>query len=89
MAEVFGNFFDPGAEEAAYPGVDSVIEVAADFCSTEFESYVDATYAESSLDYWWYYPDEEDWDNGLGFVMCSLVDFGGGELVGSAWQTGW
>ena len=89
VGEIFGNYFIPDAESTAYPGVDTVEEIAAQNCAVEFENYVGSTYAESSLDYWFYWPGQADWDNGLGFVMCALVDYGGGDLVGSAWQSGW
>ena len=89
VGEIVGNFFIPDAESTAFPGRETVEEVAAENCAVEFENYVGSTYAESALDYWWYFPSEADWDNGLGFVMCTLVDYGGGDLVGSAWQSGW
>ncbi len=89
QAEVFGNYFIPDADSSPYPGVDSLSEIGAEFCAGEFEPYVGATYAESALDYWWYYPGEAQWDDGLGFVMCVLVDFVGEDLVGSAYQSGW
>ncbi len=89
VAEVFGNYFIPDADSTAFPGTEAVDQIGADYCGPEFESYVGSTYAESALDYWWYYPGEEDWDNGLGFVMCALVDWSGGDLVGSAAGSGW
>jgi serine protease Do len=89
LGEIFGNFFIPDAESTAYPGRETLEEIAAENCAIEFENYVGSTYAESALDYWWYFPGEADWDNGLDFVMCTLVDYGGGDLLGSAWQSGW
>ncbi|MDJ0954926.1 MAG: S1C family serine protease [Acidimicrobiia bacterium] len=88
-AEVYGNYFLPDADSAPYPGADALIEIAAENCALEFENYVGSTYAESSLDYWYYYPGEAGWDSGRGFVMCALIDFAGLDLVGSAYQTGW
>jgi hypothetical protein len=89
QAEVYGNFFIPDAESTAFPGLETVSEVGAEYCFTEFSPYVGASYEESALDYWWYYPGEADWNNGLGFVMCTLVDFVGEDLVGSAFGSGW
>ena len=89
LAEVYGNFFIPDAESTAFPGVDTVSEIGSDFCFGEFATYVGASYEESALDYWWYWPGESQWNDGLSFVMCTLVDVTGGELVGSAFESGW
>ncbi len=86
-AEVYGNYFVTEATE--FPGESALIDIADDYCYTEFSSYVGSSYEESALDYWSYWPTASGWDSGYQFVMCALVDFGGGDLIGSAWQTGW
>ena len=69
--------------------MDEVAQLADDYCSAEFETYVGRDYASSSLDYWVYYPIETGWDTGITWTMCALVDFNGEPLVGSAYQSGW
>lgn len=85
-AEIYGNNF---LTESEFPGVDEVAQLADDYCSAEFETYVGRDYASSSLDYWVYYPIETGWDTGITWTMCALVDFNGEPLVGSAYQSGW
>jgi hypothetical protein len=87
--EVYGNYFIPDADSIAWPGEESLSESAEEFCFAEFEGYVGSTYAESSLDYWLYWPTQSGWDGGRGFLMCALFDSAGGDLTGSAWQSGW
>ena len=87
--EVYANYFIPDADTIAWPGEESLSETAAEFCAVEFESYVGSTYSESSLDYWLYWPTQIGWDEGRGFLMCALFDYAGGDLVGTAWQSGW
>jgi hypothetical protein len=87
--EVYGNYFIPDPDATAWPGDESLSETAAEFCALEFESYVGSSYAESSLDYWLYWPTPTGWDEGRWFLMCALFDYAGEDLVGSAWQSGW
>ena len=87
--EVYGNYFIEDADTTPWPGEESLSETAAEFCAVEFESYVGAAYADSSLDYWYYWPTQSGWDEGRGFLMCALFDYVGEDLVGSAWQSGW
>ncbi len=87
--EVYGNYFIPDADTIPWPGDESLSETAAEFCAAEFESYVGSPFAESSLDYWLYWPTQTGWDEGRGFLMCALYDFAGEDLVGTAWQSGW
>ena len=85
-AEVYGNYFFSQTE---FPGDDEVQSTADDQCSNQFADYVGNSYDNSSLDFWYYYPNQSGWDSGFGWTMCALVDYGGADLVGSAWQSGW
>jgi len=85
-AEVYGNYFFSQTE---FPGDDEVQSTADDQCYNQFADYVGNSYDDSSLDFWYYYPNQSGWDSGFGWTMCALVDYGGGDLVGSAWQSGW
>jgi serine protease Do len=87
IGEIYGNYFFDGTD---YPG-ESVVETAAnDYCASQFPEYVGNTWENSSLDFWYYYPTESGWyDDGITWSMCALVDYGGGMLTGSAYQSGW
>jgi serine protease Do len=85
-AEVYGNYF---FSDTGFPGDDVVQTTADDQCYNQFADYVGNSYENSSLDFWYYYPNESGWNSGINWTMCALIDYGGGNLVGSAWQSGW
>ncbi len=63
--------------------------VAADeFCGAEFESYVGRSFDDSTLSFWYFYPEESGWVD-YPFYMCAVRDPDGVPLVGSAYQSGW
>lgn len=84
--EVYGNYF---FTDSSFPGDSSTESTAQNECNNQFADYVGNTYENSSLDFWYYYPNQSGWDSGIYWSMCALVDFAGGDLVGSAWQSGW
>lgn len=78
--EVFAWFVMP---HDAWPGENATNAWADQACYEEFAMYTGETYAESPLDYGWWYPIEETWQAGDRTVICALWDFEGNELVGS------
>lgn len=84
--EIYATYY---FTEEAFPGDDVVTATADDYCYTQFPGYVGNSYEASTLDYWYYYPNQTGWDSGLHWAMCAIVDVGGGLLTGSAYQSGW
>ena len=58
-AQVVGKF---DLDDGDFPGKDAVEAAAQDGCLPEFESFIGATYEESSLELSYIYPTEQTWD---------------------------
>jgi hypothetical protein len=72
-----------------YPGADSVSDDLYEVCLGEFERYVGRGLAVSGLDFYRLWPEQGLWDSGTRIGECLLFDFDGGQLTGSAYQSGW
>ncbi len=55
---------------AGFPGDKAIASVADEFCLAEFEPFVGATYADSVLDYWQFWPTKRGWAEGDRIVQC-------------------
>jgi hypothetical protein len=78
-SEVYASIIIPDGE---YPGVDAVKAQADADCTTEFDAFVGMAYADSILDFQYYYPTAETWGNGDREIVCLIVDTdGSGNLV--------
>jgi serine protease Do len=84
-AEVFAWTVIPGEE---FPGDGAVADGADAFCGSEFSGYVGSEVVESSLNYWYFYPNQAGWVE-YPFYMCAVRDPNGAPLVDSAYQSGW
>ena len=58
-AQVVGKF---DLEDGDFPGDDAIATAAEEGCATEFESFIGAAYADSSLEISYISPTEETWD---------------------------
>ena len=58
-------------------------------CLGEFEGYVGRELEVSALDFYRLWPEQGLWDSGTRIGECLLFDFDGGQLTGSAYQSGW
>lgn len=58
-AQVVGKF---DLEDGDYPGEDAIVTAADEGCMEEFESFIGAAYADSSLELSRIYPTEETWN---------------------------
>jgi len=72
-----------------YPGADTVSDDLHDVCLSEFEVYVGREVDVSALDFYRLWPEQGLWDSGTRIGECLLFDFDGGQLTGSAYQSGW
>jgi hypothetical protein len=68
----------------SYPGEGAIWDFADQFCLTAFETFVGMSYEDSLLDFGYFYPSREGWeeedDRG---VTCVVYDYNGGMLTGS------
>ncbi|WP_292830680.1 septum formation family protein [Microbacterium sp.] len=70
--EVFHDFTLP---EGDFPGADSIEASAYDECESAFLVFVGLSYQESALDYIYYSPTEESWNEaGDRVISCVIVD---------------
>lgn len=58
-AQVVGKF---DLDDGDFPGTDAVQSAAEEGCVSEFESFIGAAYADSSLEVSYVYPTEQTWD---------------------------
>lgn len=58
-AQVVGKF---DLDDGDFPGTDAVQSAAEEGCMSEFESFIGAAYADSSLEVSYVYPTEQTWD---------------------------
>ena len=66
-----------------FPGDDSLSETAADGCFNEFESFVGLEYSQSILDFSWFAPTAESWEEGDREVICFVYDLDLKKLTGT------
>jgi hypothetical protein len=59
----------------AYPGDVAVDKFARVHCLTELEQYDQLPFEQSSLDYWYYVPDETGWKAGDHVIACYAYDW--------------
>ena len=78
--EIFAELF---MTETVFPGDDVVAKFAFDACLPEFEAYVGQTYADSSLDYFYFGPTQQSWGDGDRGVQCVLYSADFTKLTGS------
>ncbi|TNU72905.1 hypothetical protein FH969_14260 [Miniimonas arenae] len=82
--EVYAEYDIDGDD---YPGTDAVQQEASDFCLKEFESFVGASYEDTTnLDVYMLYPTDGSWDQGDRTVTCAVYSLDGqstGTLAGS------
>jgi hypothetical protein len=53
-----------------FPGAKAIASVADEFCLEEFEPFVGATYEDSVLDYWQFWPTKLSWAEGDRVLQC-------------------
>jgi len=68
---------------ASYPGDLALWDFADQFCVTAFDTFVGMTYEDSLLEFGYFYPSEEGWDEGDQAITCVLYDLNGAQLTGS------
>ncbi len=82
--EVFHEF---KIEGDTFPGAASIDEQGTTGCESEFQSFAGIAYADSALDYSFYYPTQASWDDGDRLISCIIMDPAGkitGTLAGAA-----
>jgi len=72
-----------------YPGDEAVSAELRDVCLDEFVVYVGRDYESSALDFYRLWPEQSLWESGTRIGECLLVAVNGGQLMGSAYQSGW
>ena len=70
-----------GAEN--YPGEIAIWEFADQFCLTAFETFVAMPYEDSLLDFGYFYPSREGWEDDDRGITCVVYDYNGAMLTGS------
>ncbi len=66
-----------------YPGEPAIFEWADQTCYTAFSDYVGIAYEDSLLDFGYFYPDTEGWEQGDNGITCVLYELDGRLLRGS------
>jgi hypothetical protein len=67
----------------SYPGEQAIWEFADQFCLTAFETFVGMPYQDSLLDFGYFYPSREGWDEDDRGITCVVYDYNGAMLTGS------
>jgi hypothetical protein len=70
-----------------FPGDEQMDQQASDMCLAEFAGYVGAEYNDSELDYLYFSPDAETWEQGDRQVICAVGD-PSGQITGSVQGSG-
>lgn len=70
--EVYFVFDYEAADDAAYPGTDTLNGSAETGCSGSFEGFVGRSYDSSELYVYYLTPSPESWDDGDREIVCSL-----------------
>jgi hypothetical protein len=78
-----------GYPSGTYPGADTVSDELYDVCLSEFEGYVGRDFESSALDFYRLWPEQGLWESGTRIGECLLIGVDGGQLMGSAYQSGW
>ena len=73
QAEMFHRFDLQGQPGAPYPGESATIAQADPVCKLTFAAYVGVPWESSRLDYAYFYPSVETWNQGDRSVVCFLV----------------
>lgn len=82
--EVYALSDYPAGDDAPYPGLSALEAHADEFCFDEFEGYVGAAYVDSRLDFGYFYPLPDGWeDEGDREITCFLYDLDLIDLTGS------
>jgi hypothetical protein len=74
--------------DGAYPGDETIRDLAVDFCETAFEDYVSVDYYDSTLDYDAYVPDDASWEQGDRELACYAYSLDGEQLTDSVRGSG-
>jgi hypothetical protein len=82
-AEVVGVVRHPAGDEAAFPGENAIFRHAKGACAEAFEEWVGVEFAESSLDLFFLYPNDEGWEFGDRIIQCVAYPLDGQPLEGS------
>lgn len=75
--------FAAAFEDGPFPGDAYLTESATTTCLNAFENYVGLTPEQSSYDYDWLLPTEDQWTNGLRNGICLVVADDGSTLTGT------
>lgn len=70
-----------------FPGEEQIDQQASDMCLAEFAGYVGTEYDDSELDYLYFTPDADTWEQGDRQVICAVGD-SSGNSTGSAKGSG-
>jgi hypothetical protein len=71
QSEVYAEIL---VDEASFPGIDAVVEFAAEKCTQAFESFIGLPYIDSELSFHFYYPTANSWAVGDRSVFCVAYD---------------
>jgi Domain of unknown function (DUF4328)/Septum formation/zinc-ribbon domain len=66
-----------------YPGDSPLAGWAGDHCFLEFGEATGEEYYSSELDFWYFFPSQQTWDEGDRTVQCYLVKYTGLRIIGS------
>ena len=79
---MFSVFEYPNA--SGFPGYEQIGAIQQTQCETDFQTYVGASWENSSYTISYDAPDEQTWAGGDHQIRCLLEDANGGQLTGSA-----
>ena len=80
----FEVYADTTMDPGEYPGEDAITAKADEVCGGAFDSFVGLAYADSALDYSYYFPTQESWEGVDDRVIsCIITDPSNSEITGS------
>ena len=72
--EVYAISDHPAGSDLPYPGENALFEYSNEYCLSEFDAYVGIDYLDSRLDFSYYYPGRDLWEDGDREIVCFIYD---------------
>ncbi len=80
---VYETFYDFTLPDGDYPSVSAIEDATYAECTAAFEDYVGLSYEESSLDYFYFSPTEDGWNNYSDRTVSCIIGSEGVRVTGS------
>ena len=70
-------------EDGEYPGTDAIYDVAVEGCEAVFNTFVGIDWSESTLDYTWFEPTQQSWEQANDRLIQCIIGDSAGDVTGT------